>query len=123
MLDSSVDMKLPDEGKQTKFVFGRERFGPEGFLVGEEVVGRSEKDGMEMGDGGGIPRVAGEGARAETAHVAAEMNDDDFDDLQGKPHCRGRAFCASLRGGTPKEYSPVHGQGSVPNKVKEQLDC
>ena len=40
---------------------------------------------MQVRDGGHIQGVAGEGARAETAHVVGEMGDYLFDDFRGEP--------------------------------------
>jgi len=45
---------------------------------------------VEMRDGGDVPRVAGQGTRAETVGVIGKMGNDHFDELQGKLGDRGR---------------------------------
>ena len=40
---------------------------------------------METRDGGGVPGIAGQGAREKTAFVVDKMGDGHVDDLLGKP--------------------------------------
>ena len=54
------------------------------------VVGLNDSEGvMDVGSGGNIPGVTGQGACAETAHVIAKVSDDRFDELLGKTRGRG----------------------------------
>ena len=39
---------------------------------------------MEVGNSGNVPRITGQGARAETGCVVDKIGNDHFDDLQGK---------------------------------------
>jgi len=51
---------------------------------------------MEVGNGGSVPGVAGQGACKETALVVDEMVNDHFNDLLGKLGGRGRTRHGSL---------------------------
>jgi hypothetical protein len=81
----SVDLELLDQRKQTESVHDPERSGPYGFPVLARDPGSSDEGVMEMGNGGNVPGVTGQGAREETARIVDEMGDDHFDDLLGKP--------------------------------------
>jgi hypothetical protein len=61
----------------------------------------NEKAVMEMRNSGDVPGMASQGARAETAHVIDEVDDNNFNDLQGKPGGRGRGRRRHLRRNTP----------------------
>ena len=52
----------------------------------------SDKGVMEMGDGGDVPGMAGQGAREETGCVKGKIGDDGVDDLLGDPGGR-RLVC------------------------------
>ena len=71
---------------------------PELSIAGADVDGKGV---VEMGNGGNVPGVTGQGACAETAHVIDQVRDDDSDDLEGKPGGRGRGRRRGLRGNAP----------------------
>ena len=56
---------------------------------------------MEMRNGSDVPRIAGQGARAETVHVVDEISDDHFDKFLGQPRGKRRAHCRGLRRRVP----------------------
>ena len=72
---------------------------PAEFLV--QGIDFSGKGVMEMRNGGNIPGVTCQGARAETARVIYEIGDDHFDNLKGKLGGRRRVRCGGLWGNTP----------------------
>ena len=75
------EMELLDQRQQTKLVQMTEGMGPPGSPVPGPGVGVSDKGVMEMRNGGDVPGVTGQGARAEVVLVVDEMGDDDFDYL------------------------------------------
>ena len=81
----SVNLELLYQRKQTESAHDPERSGPYGFPFLARGPGSSDEGVMEMGNGGDVPGVTGQGACAETARIVDEMGDDHFDDLLGKP--------------------------------------
>ena len=76
------DVELPDQGKQTEPVHAPEWNRPSELSAKEAVT--NDEGMMEMGNGGDVPGVTGQGARTETVFVV-EMCEDDLDDILGKP--------------------------------------
>ena len=83
------------------------------------VVGANDEGMMEMRDGGDVPRIAGQGACAETELVVDEISDDDFNDVLRKSGDRRQACRGSLRRSTPWAHRPNYGQTPVPNSFDE----
>ena len=113
-------MELLDQRKQPELVHVYEWIGPQRFFV--QPVDPSDKGVMEVRNGGDVPRVAGQGACAETAFVIDKIGDDYFNDLLWEPSGRGRACGRSLQGSTTRTHSPNSGHTSVPNPHGEQFD-
>ena len=118
---ASSDLELLDQWKQSELVHVYEGVGPQTFCV--PLVGSSDEGAMEMRNGGDVPRVTGQGARAETAFVVDNIGDSYFIDLLREPSGRGRA-CGrpGLRGSATRTHSPNSGHTSVPNSHSEQFD-
>ena len=94
----------------------QERFWPSGLL--RQTEGCGNEGVMEVGNGGDVPGVAGQGACEETASVIDEMVDDHFNDLLGKFGGRRRTRCGNLwRSATGTLLD--HGQASVENSHRE----
>ena len=98
-----------------------EGIGPCKFLAPSISVG--VEDVMEVGDGGDVPGVTSQAARAETTRVVGEVGDNLLDDLVGKPGDGGPAPRGGLtRRGTPRTHPLDLGLTPIPNSVDEQLD-
>ena len=80
---ASSDLELLGQRKQSELVHVYEGVGPQTFCV--PLVGSSDEGAMEMRNGGDVPRVTGQGARAETAFVVDNIGDNYFDDLLWDP--------------------------------------
>ena len=96
------NMKLLDQGEQTKPVHAPKGIGP--LKLSVPVVDVSDEGVVKMRNGGDVPGVTGQGACAETGYVIGKASDDDFDHLQGKSGGRERACRRGLR-----TYSPDPG--------------
>jgi len=115
----SLDLNLFDQGKQTKFVHFPERLGPVKSLLHVHITGWSDEGVMEMGDGGDVPGVIGQGACKETAYVTYETDNRVYD-LLGEPGDRRRAGRrGSVVRSARKTHIPDSGQSSIPNSVDE----
>ena len=114
------DVELPDQGKQTKPMHAQEWNRPSGFSVKRAVT--HDEGVMEMGNGGDVPGVAGQGACAETVFVVDEMCEDDVDDILGKPGGEGWTCRRILWRWTRRRRFPDPGPTSVPNPLDEELD-
>ena len=85
-----MDLKLLDQGKQIKPVHVYEWPGPCKFIPQHAGIASDEKGVIEVGSGGDVPGVAGQGACTEIVRAVDRMGDDYFDYLQGNPGGRGR---------------------------------
>jgi hypothetical protein len=72
---------------------------------------------METRNGGNVPGVTGQGACAETACVIGKIGNDYFNDLLGKPDCRGQAHHRDLWRNTLGMHPPNSGLSLVPNPL------
>ena len=75
---------------------------------------------MEMGDGGGVPRVTCQGACQKGGSVVSEVGNDHFNKLSRKLGDWGQVCGRRLRDTSPKQ-SLDSGHGSVPKFVDKQL--
>ena len=113
------DVELPDQGKQTEPVHALEWNRPSELSAKDAVT--NDKGVMEMGNGGDVPGVTGQGACAETVFVV-EMCEDDLDDILGKPGGEGWTSCHRiLRRWACRRCFPDPGLTSVPNPLDEEL--
>lgn len=104
MVRFGVDLELLDQGKQAQLVHAREGFGPENFPIDFPIIiiwrwlgEYTDKCVVEMGDGGDVPRVAGQGASEESFRLVDEMGHDHFNYLQGESGGGGWARRGNLR--------------------------
>ena len=79
----SVDMELFDQGKQTKFVHAPEWLRPlKSPVYAPEIIEWGDNGVIEMGNGGEVPGVAGQGA-CEQGSLVVCLGDNHLDDPQG----------------------------------------
>ena len=77
---------------------------------------------MEVGDGGDIPGVTGQGARAEAARVVGEMGYDHSHDLRGMPGGGGGGGRGGLRRSAFGTHPLNSNLTSIPNHFEDKLD-
>lgn len=112
-----TDIERLDEGKQTEPTHAPEWIGPPKLLAPDAVA--DEEVVMEMRDGGDVPRVTCQGARAETGHIVDETADDNSNDLQGKSGGGGAGCRGGLKRSTPGTHPLDSGLTSIPNSFDE----
>ena len=93
-----------EHGKQTSHLRVMEGVGP--FKVLDMGICPGGKGVSEVGNGGNVPGITGQGACAEVGRIVGKMGGDNFDDPQGKPGGRGRACGRGLWRSTPLRTFP-----------------
>ena len=78
-----ADVNFFDQGKQTKFVHLPEWFRPQKYPFGPAIREGGAEGVVEIGNNGGVPGVAGQGACVETLHVVGKSSNNHFEYLRG----------------------------------------